>query len=91
MKNFKLYRFNENKLKVLGVIPARLSFRFPNNIKKNYNLTMLEHVYERAKLAKIWIILQLPLVIRKFLLFQKNTTNMTSKNMFVHLIGFMRH
>ena len=85
----------KNKLKVLGVIPARLSAsRFPNKpLKKIINLTMLEHVYERSKLAKNLIILQLPLVIRKFLIFQKKNYNviMTSKNMFVHLIGFMRH
>ena len=44
----------KNNGKVLGVIPARLAAsRFPNKpLKKITNLTMLEHVYERAKLAK---------------------------------------
>jgi len=44
----------QNKNKVLGVIPARLAAsRFPNKpLKKIINLTMLEHVYERAKLSK---------------------------------------
>ncbi len=44
----------KNNLKVLGVIPARLAAsRFPNKpLKKVINLTMLEHVYERSKLAK---------------------------------------
>lgn len=46
--------FMKNKLKILGVIPARLAAsRFPNKpLKKITNLTMLEHVYERAKLSK---------------------------------------
>ena len=43
--------FMKNKLKILGVIPARLAAsRFPNKpLKKITNLKMLEHVYERAK------------------------------------------
>ena len=44
----------KNKQKILGIIPARLAAsRFPNKpLKKIKKLTMLEHVYERAKLAK---------------------------------------
>lgn len=55
MKKFPSYiGLMKNKLKVLGVIPARLAAsRFPNKpLKKIINLTMLEHVYERAKLSK---------------------------------------
>tara|TARA_X000000950_G_scaffold280426_1_gene375049 strand:+ start:2338 stop:3156 length:819 start_codon:yes stop_codon:yes gene_type:complete len=55
MKKFLSYiGLMKNKLKVLGIIPARLAAsRFPNKpLKKIINLTMLEHVYERAKLAK---------------------------------------
>lgn len=44
----------KTKRKILGVIPARLAAsRFPNKpLKKITHLTMLEHVYERAKYAK---------------------------------------
>ena len=55
MKEYQNYiDMLKNKTKVLGVIPARLAAsRFPNKpLKKIFNLTMLEHVYERASLAK---------------------------------------
>ena len=58
----------KNNRKVLGVIPARLAAsRFPNKpLKKVINLTMLEHVYERSKLAKNLDFLVIARAIRKF-------------------------
>ena len=63
----------KNNRKVLGVIPARLAAsRFPNKpLKKVINLTMLEHVYERSKLAKNLDFLVIATCDKKILIFQK--------------------
>ncbi len=55
MRKFQSYiDLMKIRQKTIGVIPARLAAsRFPNKpLKKITHLTMLEHVYERAKLAK---------------------------------------
>ena len=43
-------------MRIFGYIPARLAAsRFPGKpLKKIKHITMLEHVYERAKLYKKW-------------------------------------
>lgn len=52
----KLQHFIDTKNKIIGVIPVRMAAsRFPGKpLKKILNMTMLEHVYLRAKFFKSW-------------------------------------
>ncbi len=52
----KLLNFIDMKSKIIGIIPARMkSSRFPGKpLKKICNLTMLDHVYQRALFYTKW-------------------------------------
>ena len=56
MKKYQNYTSKKSNTKIYGFIPVRLkASRFPGKpLKKILNKTMLEHVFERAKIYKKW-------------------------------------